>query len=654
MIEILSKICSIMPGRTRLFVEGFCLCVILFVAGCGDFFAIKPTELESKVVLDELSQVRESPFIDNPLPETYRQPPSRVSVGGGVKLFYFSKHLSVAQLTDLVAQQMGLKITKNPSTNQMVIFCKDDAVADQVLQYLEVVDVPPVQVNVDCLILERFGNVTMDWETTLIAQNLFGEDITLGEGKRETFPGASLREPQRDQFGLDVGYVVNRDKPGHLVKMLVDLLISRGYLKVLLNPQLETVNGQTATVTIKDLSPIETLKQGYAGFANAYNITDYVPVENTLTVTPNVYADGSVGLKTDIQIGSRSRPDTVVQRSIITKRTVTVEENRIARGNSLIIGGMRKSEKRDVIRGAPFLKDLPIIGVLFSGRDFEEKGTEIIFILTPTISGGSRDHKKIVGEVRTRYADPDVKQGFMDVLKDPMGTNLYASMVEEEAVQAEMDRVNAELVRQQAASKAAAEKEYAQTAAAEAERLKKEAQRLALEAEKELAEAQKLAAQAAAAQAAKQVETAKVTDLQNQKQIAQDQAQKAAIASQQAQNAAVEASQRATQQEMRAKQALEEAVKAQDAARQAAEVAAEKARLAEQERKAREEAAAKAKAEAQEKARIEAEQKAKAEAEEKARIEAKRKAQEAAAAVQPQYEPAPAPSVPSDPNKSGS
>ncbi len=625
--------------------EMLCVCAVVFVAGCGDFWAIKPTELESKVVLDDLSQVRESQFIGNPLPEVYRQPPTRVAVGGGIKLFYFTKNLPVKQVADLATQQLGLKIAQNTSTNQLVIYCVDDAGADQALQYLEMVDVAPVQVNVDCLILERFGDVTMDWETTLLVENLMGENITLGQGKEVSFPGASLREPDRKDFGLDVGYIINRDQEGHRVKMLVDLLVSRGYLKVLLNPQLETVNGQKATVSIKDYAPIEKLVAGTGSSSDAYNITEYVWVENTLSVTPFVYADSSVGLATNIKIGSRSKPEGVIQRSIITERSINVEENRVKPGNSLIIGGMRKSEKRDVIRGFPFLKDLPIVGILFSSRDFEEKATEIIFILTPSISSGSRDHKQVVGEIRTRYADPDVKQGMSDILKDPMGTNVYASIVEKEAVQAEMDRVNAELLRQQAANKAVAEKQYASDAAAEAERSRKEAERLAAQAEKESAEAQAAAEQARSAQAAKETEVAKMTELEVQKQKAQEEAQKARAAASQAQNTATEAAQKAVQQEARAKQALEDAQKAQDSARQATELAAEKARQAEEERKTREEAARKAKAEAEEKARIEAEQKAKAEAEEKAR-------QEAAAAVQPQYEPSPepAPSAPIDPN----
>jgi hypothetical protein len=177
--------------------------MVSLLNGCGDFLATKPTEVESKVLLDELSQVRESLYIQNPLPEVYRQPPVRVTVAGGVKLFYFTRQHPVKQLAELVQQQFDIKVIQNPSTNQLVLFCADAMQADQVLQYLEKVDVPPVQVNIDCLILERFGDITMDWETSILAQNLFGEEVTVGE-KRGDIP-ASRGRLQRLSIGTIIG-----------------------------------------------------------------------------------------------------------------------------------------------------------------------------------------------------------------------------------------------------------------------------------------------------------------------------------------------------------------------------------------------------------------------------------------------------------------
>lgn len=56
------------------------IAALLFFGGCGDFFAQKPTELQSQVILNELRDVEENPNVDNPLPEVYRRPAERIEV----------------------------------------------------------------------------------------------------------------------------------------------------------------------------------------------------------------------------------------------------------------------------------------------------------------------------------------------------------------------------------------------------------------------------------------------------------------------------------------------------------------------------------------------------------------------------------------------
>jgi hypothetical protein len=56
------------------------IAALLFFGGCGDFFAQKPTELQSQVILNELRDVEENPNVDNPLSEVYRRPAERIEV----------------------------------------------------------------------------------------------------------------------------------------------------------------------------------------------------------------------------------------------------------------------------------------------------------------------------------------------------------------------------------------------------------------------------------------------------------------------------------------------------------------------------------------------------------------------------------------------
>jgi len=578
----------------------------LFCIGCGDFFEKQSTEIESLRVLKELSEVRESKEVSNPLPDLYKQPPSRLEIKDGVKVFYFTQNHPAKHLGTLVGQQLGVKPVPHDATNQLVVHCKNHEQADSVLSYLELVDVPPVQVNIDCLILERFGDVTMDWETSVFMENFLGEDLTLGEklatfyykdGTEEytlkngqlaplnrmnypgvpfdtfvggelldldpAFPGASLRETERANFGADFGYWMDQWVPGHQVRTIVDVLVSRGYLKILINPTLETVNGQKAMVTIQDYTPIEKVQTGQGGASDAYNITEYVWVKDTLTVTPHVYADGMIGLQTSIIMGSRSKPEGVVQRSIITERSIDVAENRISPGESLVIGGMRKSEKRSVIRGVPFFKDLPILGILFSSKDFEEKGTEIIFILTPSISSGGREHSEVVDEIRKKHEKPKYELGLDKMLTDPLGEGPYTEVVEKEAAETEVARLKAEAERDQAMEVLDEEKRKTAEAEKQAELLRKQAAELEKQARQAQVETKKAFDAAAAAQNQRQAEQAKADELSQQAQKTHQEAQRLQAEAQEAARQAAEAEKRAQQQAERARKAQQSAAQSQ-------------------------------------------------------------------------------------------
>lgn len=591
---------GIRRNRSRGLPRAIWLTGVLLCIGCGDFFEKRTTEIESMRVLKELREVRESREIGNPIPELYLQPPSRLEIKNGVKVFYFTRHHSADYLATLVREQMDVPALPNGPTNQLVAYCRDHPQADSVLLYLEKIDVPPVQINVDCLILERFGDITMDWETSIFIENFLGEDLTLGEklatffyektadGKYyaiqngqifqidpanysgvpldsfaggelldldAAFPGASLRETERANFGADFGYWVDRWVPGHQVRTVVDVLVSRGYLKILLNPTLETVNGKQATVMIRDYTPVEKVKTGLGGASDAYNITEYVWVEDTLTVTPTVYSDGSIGLSTSIRIGSRSKPEGVVQRSIITERSIQVAENRIRPGESLVIGGMRKSEKRSVVRGVPFFKDLPILGILFSSKDFEEKGTEIFFVLTPSISSGGRDHSTVTEEIRRKHEKPQVEMGLDKMLGEPFWGGSYTKVIEQKAAKTEVDRLKAEADRDEAMRQLEEEQQRALEAQQEAERIRKQAADLQKEADGAQMRARNAVETATATQQQRQADQKRIEELSEQARQAMEEAQQIEAEARQAKQQAAEAEERARRQAERVKNA---------------------------------------------------------------------------------------------------
>ncbi|MBE0534131.1 MAG: type II and III secretion system protein [Phycisphaerae bacterium] len=552
------------------------LCAFAFVciSGCGDFFESKPTELESQRTLRELNKVQLSPNANIPVPSVYKEPPKIVEGTIGektdAKLFYFSRYHRVEKLKALIDNQFIKKFfdakgkptvvvdyncSINPATNQLVVRCPTVIDAEQVLSFLEKVDVPPIQVKIDCIISEIYADHTLDWETRLEVQNLFGQEINL-VGK---LPGAALRDIARSTFGLQAGYVdggtynaatdtFTADKQGHMFGALVDVLVSRGYLKILMNPQLEVVNGESATIVTSEHVPLDFIQSVHPVSGVITQKTEYVDVVDSLTITPHVFADGYIGIETRAVIGSKATPEGVKQVPIVTKREVVIKENRIRSGESLVIGGIRKAEQRSVVRGVPGLKDIPILGVLFSSKDFEERAKEVLFILTPTISTGGMPNEEMVANIQRKHTRIKTGDSLLDNIKDPFGSGAYTELVEEEAIRTEVERIKAEMEKAAAERKAAdltirldqaikqaeqekqrasratseiqakadeaqttvdaarAEAEQAKAAAAAAQKLLEEEKTRAAAAkaenEKALADANKTAAEAAAAKAA--------------------------------------------------------------------------------------------------------------------------------------------------------
>jgi Flp pilus assembly secretin CpaC len=427
-------------GRGKEFLVAFVLLVSTCLVGCRDWPDERVTAIEAQNILRDLGRIETIPDPNLPRPEIYKSPPKKIKqkVGGGEewKLVYFCQYHTAEEMKQIINEQFATKlfdekgkstnvndytVSANPATNQLIVRCPLEPDIDAVMELIKETDIPPIQVRIDCMVSELYADLTVDRETSMMIQNLFGEGITLS-GKEDNnyiaFPGAELRDPARAKFGLKIGISQGS------FSALVDILVSRGYMKILMNPSLEVVNGQTAQIQSKQHQPLQQVTVQSGGFGGTPILrtqTEYYDIIDSLEITPHVYADGYIGLETQAQIAAYLTPEGIKQTPIVTERTITNKDNRIRLGESLIIGGIRKSEKRDVIRGVPILKDIPVLNVLFSGRDFEERATEVIFILTPSISTYGKPNKEMVDMLKDRHASP-MTQGLQETVLDPLGT----------------------------------------------------------------------------------------------------------------------------------------------------------------------------------------------------------------------------------------
>ena len=508
------------------------IAVLLWTGGWQNISAQTDTELEAERTLRDLQIDVMVADPNVPWPDPYSDPPKIFEhIVGGVsewRLYYFCKHHTSDELRKIIHEQYATTlfekkkkpephpdytVTSNPATNQLIVRCPRRDDAEAILDTLEHVDVPPIQVKIDCMISEIYADMTFDRETTIEIENLLGESIAMkpagtafGADVRQlimddeylaAFPGASLREIQRSRMGLNIGYLSST----HNFTLLVDLLESRGYLKILMNPTLEVVNGKTAKVSAMEHVPIDTLTMRRTDSDFLETRTEYEDVIDSLEITPHVYANGYIGLETNIVLGARNTPDGVKQVPIITKKEITNEQNRIREGESLIIGGMRKTADFGVIRGIPILKDIPLLGFLFSGEDTEKRAVETIFILTPTISTNGRPKQDVMKEIQRRH-DPTAPTDLSDMMTDPFGFKAREKAQTDRLQEAEHRRLEAQAKEAQAAIDVREANQRAQKAEEELEKMKTEAAKASAEAEAKTKAAEEAMAKAKELQAA--------------------------------------------------------------------------------------------------------------------------------------------------------
>ncbi|TKJ39241.1 MAG: hypothetical protein CEE38_00375 [Planctomycetes bacterium B3_Pla] len=509
-------------GRGRWLIGVVGVGIVLVFGGWGSILAQTDTEHEAEQTLSDLKiNMTADPNVS--IPEIYKAPPKIVEqiVGGKSewKLFYFCRHHTSDELKKIVHEQFATKlfdkkgketklvdytVSSNPSTNQLIVRCPTQEDAKAVQELLDAVDIAPIQIKIDCLISEIYADMTFDRETTIAVENLFGESVAMkpggtafGADVRElvldddylpAFPGASLREVARSRMGLNIGFL-EQAKVGHAFSILIDLLESRGYLKILMNPTLTVVNGATAKVLSSQKVPLDitTMRSTQSDYLETK--TEYEDVIDSLEVTAHVFADGSIGLETDIVLGSKNTPEGVKQIPIITRKEITSKGNRIRKGESLVIGGIRKNEEYGVVRGVPILKDIPIIGYLFSSEDTEQRAVETIFILTPTISTDGEPREKVMEQVRRKH-EPDSPSGLSDMITDPFGLKFREESRMRAVQEAEQTRLEAEVEKAQARIDVREANARAERAEAELNRVESKSEQIKADAQKNADEAQ--------------------------------------------------------------------------------------------------------------------------------------------------------------------
>ncbi len=157
--------------------------------------------------------------------------------------------------------------------------------------------------------------------------------------------------------------------------------------KLIAQPQLRGVHGEKIEYMVGDEVPIpNSTFQAFAGGGIASTPVvnyDYKNVGIEIAITPLIHSRDEVTLELEVNIKALAGSG-FADLPIITTRQIK-NVIRLRDGETNLLAGLLKDVERTTLKGIPGIKEIPIIGALFSYTDQEVQQTDLIMTITPHI-----------------------------------------------------------------------------------------------------------------------------------------------------------------------------------------------------------------------------------------------------------------------------
>lgn len=177
------------------------------------------------------------------------------------------------------------------------------------------------------------------------------------------------------------------------IEAVIKALEQGGHARRLAEPNLIARSGETASFLAGGEFPIPVAQD-----QNRITV-EYKKFGVSLEFTPTVLSDGlinldiapevsSVDTSASINVNGLSLPGFVVRRA---QTSVDLKS-----GQSFMIAGLLQTENGKVDQGIPGAKKLPVLGQLFSSKEFQRRETDLVVIITPYLVKPVDPSKKMV------------------------------------------------------------------------------------------------------------------------------------------------------------------------------------------------------------------------------------------------------------------
>ncbi|MGI5817856.1 MAG: type II secretion system protein GspD [Armatimonadota bacterium] len=268
---------------------------------------------------------------------------------------YTTQYVSASQARDLMPAFLTRYVKANASQNAVVLSAPE-AVLRRFREDIEQFDRAPAQIMLDVLVVEF-----TDVNTEEFMARIGWDNSTLGV--------------RTDSLTGDLNFTALTELPTNFFAYISAMVTARK-ARVRACPSIATVSGSRARIFIGTQQFLE-VPVYLPGQGRGNSIDAGV----SLTMRPLTGGEGEIilGIEQEISTLGAVSPVTGLPEKTTRSADTTV---RVRDGQTLIIGGLKQDESREVHSRIPLLADLPIIGEFFKSRDVERTTVDLTIFVT--------------------------------------------------------------------------------------------------------------------------------------------------------------------------------------------------------------------------------------------------------------------------------
>ena len=281
----------------------------------------------------------------------------------------------------------GIQIIAAENTNSLLISATPIQYAKIELA-LSKLDVPPLQVLMEVTIMD----VALKDEFSYGMQ-WFIEHGDGGDGSSAAIIGDSLSFAQTFSYTAVSGDV----------RAILGLLASDGRVNVLSSPSILVRNNHKASIRVGDQQPISTAVLNETGTIIASSVT-YRDTGILLEILPSITTNGTINVELSQEVIDVGDIDAATgQRTFLNRNLNTTVS--VKNGETIILGGLIRSNQAVSKSGVPGLRDLPGIGFLFGKTVTADTRTELLMIMSPRIIRNPEENNEVLKEYKSKFSN---------------------------------------------------------------------------------------------------------------------------------------------------------------------------------------------------------------------------------------------------------